>query len=248
MITTVIEARPRSPHALLDRESRLRKARKIEAIVGTPRLSRASRILEAGTGSGVIANYLASQYEDASIFATDVVDSRILSDGYTFVQVESTKLPFDSGSFDVAISNHVLEHVGNWDSQLDHLRELERVVANDGIVYLAIPNRWSPYEGHFRLPFLSWPPRLVRDTYVRTMGRGSHYDCEPRGMLELRRLFSCAGFDYTDVTLKALRTMVAIEHAPSPYSSLFQIAAPVAGGIIFPFMPTYVFLLSKRCS
>jgi len=245
-MTALTDKRSRQPHALLDKASRLKKAEKIQRIVGAERLSKASRILEAGTGSGHIAHYFAAQYPRTSVVAADVVDSRVVTEGYDFAQLSGTALPFEPGSFDVVISNHVLEHVGDWTAQLDHLTELRRVLAPDGVMYLAIPNRWSPYEGHFRLPFLSWPPRSVRDAYVRVTGRGSHYDCEPRGAIELRRLFSSAGLDYKDMTMKALETMLSVEHRGAAAPRLLTHIALVAGHALFPIMPTYVFLLSKN--
>src|SRR3546814_17958343 len=74
------------------------------------------------------------------------------------------------------LSNHVIEHVGNADAQRHHLDEIRRVLAPDGVVYFAAPNRWRLVEPHFRLPFLSWLPNPASDRYVRVMGRGSHYD------------------------------------------------------------------------
>src|SRR3546814_18814077 len=76
------------------------------------------------------------------------------------------------------LSNHVIEHVGNADAQRHHLDEIRRVLAPDGVVYFAEPNRWRLVEPHFRLPFLSWLPHTASDRYVRVMGRGSHYDCD----------------------------------------------------------------------
>jgi 2-polyprenyl-3-methyl-5-hydroxy-6-metoxy-1,4-benzoquinol methylase len=52
----------------------------------------------------------------------DVNDERIITSGYAFTQVTGTLLPFPDTSFDVVISNHVIEHVGEPPEQLAHLR------------------------------------------------------------------------------------------------------------------------------
>src|SRR3546814_9833619 len=70
----------------------------------------------------------------------------------------SDLLPFADDSFDVVLSNHVIEHVGEQPEQLAHLSELRRVLTPGGIGYLAVPNRWMLVEPHYRLAFLSWWP------------------------------------------------------------------------------------------
>lgn len=70
------------------------------------------------------------------------------------------KVERESGSYDIVICNHVLEHVLSDD---EALREMNRVVKDDGIVFLTVPdpirrtstNDWGyPDEtqhGHYRL-------------------------------------------------------------------------------------------------
>lgn len=35
-------------------------------------------------------------------------------------------------------------------------------------------------EPHYKLKFLSWSPRRWRSPYLRLMGKGTFYDCEPQ--------------------------------------------------------------------
>jgi SAM-dependent methyltransferase len=65
------------------------------------------------------------------------------------------RLPFPDGTFDVVISNHVVEHVADPDR---HLSEIRRVLKASGVCYLATPNRWWLFEVHSRLAFLHWLP------------------------------------------------------------------------------------------
>src|SRR3546814_18660903 len=100
----------------------------------------------------------------------------------------SDLLPFADDSFDVVLSNHVIEHVGEQPEQLAHLSELRRVLTPGGIGYLAVPNRWMLVEPHYRLAFLSWWPHAWRSPYLRLMRKGKFYDCEPLQLGQLETM------------------------------------------------------------
>ena len=182
----------RSPHADVDIERRRGKARRILAVLDEVLSPGMLDLLEIGTGSGAMAEHFAAtgRFVVASV---DVVDVRVAKDGYDFSLIEGTKLPFPDGSFDVVVSNHVLEHVGERADQSSHMREIARVLRSDGVAYLATPNRWTLLEPHFRLPLLSWLPRRLSDPYVRMSGRGDHYDCRPVGPIVLSHLIGGSG-------------------------------------------------------
>lgn len=241
-------APPRLPHAVLDRDTRIMKARKIVALLGEDRFARSRAVLEIGCGSGVIASTLAELGPAGlDVHAADVVDSRIEKHGYTFRVVGGTTLPYPDRSFDVVISNHVIEHVGPPEAQLAHLTEMRRVLAPGGVAYLAVPNKWRVVEPHYRLPFLSWLPQSASDLYVRLARRGSHYDCLPLSLRQAMALFEAAGFDARDETLGALRQTLLIEQGDSRLATVFARRAP--DWILAPgraVMPTYVFLLQAR--
>jgi hypothetical protein len=63
------------------------------------------------------------------------------------------RLPFADGSFDIATSNAVLEHVGSQENQRRFVAELMRVAAR---VFLIVPHRFFPVEHHTAIPFLHW--------------------------------------------------------------------------------------------
>src|SRR3546814_5478078 len=84
-----------------------------------------------------------------SYWISDVCSSDL--EGYAFQVVDGTTLPYSNDTFDIVVSNHVIEHVGNADAQRHHLDEIRRVLAPDGVVYFAAPNRWRLVEPHFRL-------------------------------------------------------------------------------------------------
>jgi ubiquinone/menaquinone biosynthesis C-methylase UbiE len=238
----VTETRERRPHAILDAQSRILKARKIIELVGRDRIAGA-RVLDIGTGAGVMASELSRLARE--VVGVDVRDQRTVFDGFRFVRVEGTTLPFEDASFDVVLSNHVIEHVGERSEQLHHLREVSRVLTDGGVCYLAVPNKWVLLEPHFRLPFLSWLPSGLRDPYVRLARKGEFYDCNlpTRGSLE--RLFADAGFTYRELTIDAMRAMDRVE-SPSGLTGRILRAPDGVLRALMPVVPTMVYLLSKR--
>lgn len=195
----------RQPHASLDLASRHKKARKIEFLLDLSNCRKSLRILEIGTGSGGIAHYFATHPElVCEVTGTDVVDNRQNFDGYEYIQTKGISLPFEDQNFDVVISNHVIEHVGDRVAQQKHLEEMRRVLKKDGQGYLAVPNRWMVTEPHYRVKFLSWLPPQWRTPYLRWVGKGEFYDCEPLEMLELESMLSAADFDYRNICIQAM--------------------------------------------
>lgn len=122
-------------------------------------------LLDIGTGNGEIAKYLSEYYNVVSV---DVVDQRVVQDGFKFVQVDGEELPFSDQSFDVVVSNHVIEHMANADK---HLSETARVLKNDGIIYLATPNKLWPWEAHNRIYLFHYLPPATFNGLLKRMGR-----------------------------------------------------------------------------
>jgi len=213
----------RQPHAALDLPSRDCKALKIERLLDLAHRPQPLRLLEIGTGSGGIAHYFATHPElRCEVTAVDVVDSRLVRDGYIYRQVEGVELPFPEANFDAVVTNHVIEHVGDSDAQHRHLEEVHRVMKPDGIGYLAVPNRWMLTEPHFQLKFLSWWPHPLRTPYLRLMRKGTYYDCEPLQMRQLEHMLAAAGFGYRNICIEAWRTTLEIEHPRSLGAKLLR--------------------------
>ena len=175
--------------------------------------------------------------------AVDVVDNRIVNDGYRYTPVTDTTMPFADESFDIVLSNHVIEHVGDEYAQVKHLSELRRVLKSDGIGYLAVPNRWMLVEPHFRLIFLSWLPRSWRSPYVRLAKKGDFYDCEPLQLPQLERLLTESAFQYQNLCLEALRATFDIERPASAATALLR---RIPDALIRPFRPIIPTLI-YRC-
>jgi len=235
----------RQPHASLNLSSRHRKSVKIERLLGLGQRSGPLRLLEIGTGSGAIAHHFASHPSLlCDVFAVDVVDKRVLRDGFDFQTVSDTALPFPAASFDVVITNHVIEHVGDRDAQLHHLTELRRVLKPDGVGYLAVPNRWMLVEPHYKLPFLSWLPRTWRTPFLRLSGLGTHYDCKPLALAELRSLLNDAGLRYEHMECEALAAMQAVERR-SLVMRIAQLLPAALWRPLRPIIPTFICKVSR---
>jgi SAM-dependent methyltransferase len=234
----------RQTHAYLDIAHRRRKAEKIVRILEMNRSLRGLTALEVGAGSGVITAALAERVgSQGQVTAVDRVDQRVMCDGYQFVPVTGVQLPFPARSFDVVVSNHVLEHVGGHTEQLAHLTEIARVLRPDGLAYLAVPNRWTLREPHFGLWFLSWLPRSLRSPYLRARRRGACYDCEPPGPRRIRSLIRLAGLCFQDVAAPALRLMVQIE-TPWIVSDVVRTLPDFVLKTCSPVYPTMTFLMT----
>jgi ubiquinone/menaquinone biosynthesis C-methylase UbiE len=223
---------------------RRRKAEKIARIVQSQRSLGGLDLLEIGCGSGVISRDLAERVgPSGSVTAVDVLDERVVTDGFAFELVDGVMLPFADDRFDLIVTNHVIEHVGDRGQQRTHLREIARVLRPKGLCYLAVPNRWALREPHFGLWFLSWLPHTMRHVYVRAASKGDIFDCEPPGPLTIRRLIRDAGLELQEVTDQAMRLVLELENGPGPA----RIARAVPRSLlrlISPVSPTMVFLLS----
>ena len=236
----------RQPHAVTDLASRRFKALKIERLLGLQQFSPPIRLLEIGCGSGGIAHYFATHPSlQCTVTAVDVHDNRQVRDGYVYHSVQGVQLPFDDQQFDAFISNHVIEHVGDAAAQLVHLQEIRRVLAPTGKAYLAVPNRWMLTEPHYRLKFLSWLPHAWRSPYLRWMGKGEVYDCEPLQMHELERMLAAAGLQYRNQCVEGWRATFEIER-PTHWSNRVLQATPNALlNLLRPIIPTLIYHLQR---
>src|SRR3989338_5146868 len=90
-----------------------------------------SKSLDVGCGNGIITRNLGKICKE--IIGVDIEDKRLIKEGYKFILIKDEKLPFKDNTFDVVISNQVIEHVNDQD---DHIKEIYRVLKDDGVCYL----------------------------------------------------------------------------------------------------------------
>jgi hypothetical protein len=79
---------------------------------------------------------------------------------FRFIEADACNLKrFDGKSFDIAHSNSVVEHVGDWGRMVQFAEELSRVSRN---YFVQTPNYWFPIEPHCMTPLFQWLPKPVR--------------------------------------------------------------------------------------
>lgn len=237
----------RLPHATLDLSSRRLKGEKIERLLELETRSKPIRLLEIGTGSGGIAHYFATKPDlRCQVDAVDVHDNRQVFDGYRYQTVSDVALPFADRTFDVVLTNHVIEHVGDARAQHRHLAEICRVLKPEGVGYLAVPNRWMLMEPHYRLAFLSWWPHSWRTPYLRLMRRGIEYDCEPLQLRQLERMLDVAGFQYRNLCVQALRETLEIECPGSVAARLLSRTPNALLHLLRSMIPTLIYRIEPK--
>jgi SAM-dependent methyltransferase len=228
---------------LADEAGRARKAAKIRAVLDAEQAFRSSqvRILDIGCSFGIILE----QITPDSGFGVGVdMDHSIgrIGDNLAFARADAENLPFESGSFDIVICNHVYEHT---DDAAQLLAEIRRVMHDDAVCYFAGPNKYEPVEPHYGLPFLSWLPRRMANTYMRITGKGDTYPERPYSHSQLSDLLSRFDVaDYTDQIVADPERFAATDILP-PGSMKLAIARKMLRVAPF-FFPGFVYVLRKR--
>lgn len=227
---------------------RRRKAQTMLAVLNEAlgaRLS-ASDVLNLGCSTGIIDEFLAPYVRtmtgvDIDAPAVALAESRRLASNLVFRIEDAMDLKFSDASFDVVICSQVYEHVPNAPRMMV---EIERVLRPGGLCYFAATNRWAVMEKHYHLPFLSWLPRTLANTYVRLSGKGGAYYETHLGYGGLLKLADAFVID--DWTGKIIA-------APEAYNAgyLFpgrasRAAAKMLYEVVRPLFPGFIWLLRKR--
>jgi len=106
--------------------------------------------------------------------------------GNRFVRGDARALPFEPGSFDIAYSNSLIEHLDPADRPR-FAAEIRRVADR---YWVQTPNRYFPIEPHVLLPGFQFLPEAARRRLWRLGMPGTPYEpIELLGATELRELF-----------------------------------------------------------
>lgn len=147
-----------------------------------------ARVLDFGCGSGKVVRLLRRAGYDAlgvdvrwpgADFYGDLEDSE-LPEGTLSYYEPGGPLPFADDTFDVIVSDQVLEHVVELEAAV---AELKRVLKPDGVMYHHFPSLALVREGHIgipmahRLPRTRW--RLYYAAALRRLGIGANKDDRP---------------------------------------------------------------------
>jgi 2-polyprenyl-3-methyl-5-hydroxy-6-metoxy-1,4-benzoquinol methylase len=218
---------------------RLVKARKIELVLLDYLKSKEDRlsgknIIDVGCGSGHIAAYFS---EGNRVLAVDVVDqvSPDIKEKINFIKTENDLSSFSSGGFDIVILNHVLAHTKN---KLKLMLGINRLLKNDGICYVANPNRYYPVEPYYKIPFLHYLPQKLFFKLAKYFGKNQE-DVYLISHLSIKKLARIAKFTISDYTVNVINES---EQYSSEYEISFGIKFPRIASII---SPTNIYILRK---
>jgi SAM-dependent methyltransferase len=231
---------PYSSYAGMDEETRRKKAAKILSILKSQVKLGSCDLLDIGTGSGHIIQIIARECKSAT--SVNLTDERVVTEGYKFYKVKDVTLPFANESFDVVISNQVIEHIPPQDV---HLKEIHRVLRKGGIVYLATPSKYTLIEPHLKLPFLSWLPRPVASIYAWAIKR-QVWDVYPLSFERLKEL-ALPMFTIEDMSAKIIKY-------PQEYKlDMYPMIQPILKimplfilRLLRPIFPSFIVLLRKK--
>jgi 2-polyprenyl-3-methyl-5-hydroxy-6-metoxy-1,4-benzoquinol methylase len=129
--------------------------------------------LDIGCAGGIITSFLAEEFNlviglDTDTDALKAAVNSYNHDNILYEKGNGIRLPFASKQFDVVVCNHIYEHVPS-SSKL--LKEIKRVLKDDGVCYFSAGNRCWPIEPHYKIPFLSWLPRNIANRYLQITGK-----------------------------------------------------------------------------
>ena len=156
--------------------------------------------------------------------------------------MDAQNLEFSDRTFDLVICSHVYEHVSHPQTMM---REIARVLRNDGICYFGAGNRLVINEPHHQLPFLSWLPRKISNFYLKAASGKAIYEEHLYSYWGLR--FLAHEFEIENFTLKIIRE-------PEKFSSVDvvkpgsvkQALALRLYSALYWLCPTYIFILRKK--
>jgi SAM-dependent methyltransferase len=221
---------------------RRRKAAKMLAVLehfrGSSDLTD-TRVVDLGCSTGFIADEF--RRAGACTIGIDIdapglaAANRRFHDQVLFLSADGEALPFENGTIDIVVFNHIYEHVVDADAVM---AEIVRVLRPGGLAYLGLGNRWGVIEPHYGLPFLSWLPSAIADRYVRLFGRAEAYHERFRGQRGLRRMVrDLSVWDYTETVLTDSEAFAADDLVPGPLryvpASAWRVARPLTPTFIW---------------
>jgi 2-polyprenyl-3-methyl-5-hydroxy-6-metoxy-1,4-benzoquinol methylase len=234
--------------AMYDVDGRVQKADKILAVLAEAGGALASqRLLDLSCSTGIMAARFATRV--GQVTALDIDRSAVehaqrnhSSANLEFMVANALDSGLPSTSFEVVICNQMYEHVPDPERLM---QEIHRLLVPGGICYFGATNRLILIEPHYgRIPFLSWLPRSIASSVVRTLGRGDGYYERLLTLQGLRQLVATFTIeDYTQAVIEDPGRYSATD-VVSPGGIRQRLALRLVRGA-YPLMPGYVWILRK---
>lgn len=160
------------------------------------------KLLDVGSSSGIIDNYLANHFGE--VVGIDIDDkamnwarAHFQKPNLKYFSGDAMALDYPDWSFDVVVCSHVYEHVPNARVMFE---EIFRVLKPGGFCYFSGNNRVMLMEPHHRLPLLSLLPQRLADLYMRLTKRGQYYHEKHLFHHQLKKL--CSAFEIHDYSIR----------------------------------------------
>ncbi|MCM8776660.1 MAG: class I SAM-dependent methyltransferase [Candidatus Omnitrophica bacterium] len=120
-----------------------------------------------------IDNYLEKHYPyPEKITALGIEEPTNLMKKYPKIKTiryDGITFPFENKEFDIGWSNAVLEHVGDRNTQIHFLKEINRVCKS---FFITTPNKFFPVEIHTKIPLLHFLlPERWFDIIIKLIGK-----------------------------------------------------------------------------
>jgi Methyltransferase domain len=154
------------PTSLAERLLIMARDRIYDELVRQMQPNAASRIIDVGVsdvvsdGANVLERRYPHQFRITACGLGAGADFKRSFPEIRYFQIRANrKLPFPDQSFDIAVSNAVLEHVGSLQNQYLFVREMSRVAKR---VFITVPNRFFPIEHHTAIPMLHYSDASFR--------------------------------------------------------------------------------------
>lgn len=177
-------------------------------------------MLDIGSGSGVLADYIAKRYE-LDLTCIDTI-CNLQDFSMQFARADGRHLPFSDDTFNLVSAISIIEHIPRINRD-KFLSEVRRVLTGDGLFFLQIPNRYFPIEPHSYLPFIGYFPSKVQSLFYTN-------HCDMPSLKEVEDLLKTNHFFIIQLTpykiidirlprkiIKLLKTIPRIDKIPFGY-------------------------------
>lgn len=114
-----------------------------------------SSLLDLGCGIGDLTEKILELFNMNGVGID--IDKRFIEGRADFIVANSSVIPFKLNSFDLVTAISLIEHIPIANRKC-FFQEISRVLTNDGILLLQIPNRYFPIEQHSFLPIVGYLP------------------------------------------------------------------------------------------